>query len=407
MLKSKIPVLVSIILLCCCVFSLSPKFSPFINKNADCIEDEDSSIQSVNSEMRAVWVSFSSLDMAGTDYSEEAFKQKFDNIVSESKKRNINALIVHVRPFSDALYKSKFYPWSHLVSGTQGADPGYDPLKYMIKACHKAGLQFHAWVNPLRIQLNKKPSLISADNKYNLWKDNDNTKKFVMEVENNLYFNPAYSEVRELIINGVKEIVENYNVDGIHFDDYFYPTSSSDYNQPFYNEYIQTFKNNFTPLSIDNWKISNINSLITGVYSTIKSIKKDVVFGISPAANVANDLRMGADVFSWSKCTGFVDYICPQVYFNFENEILPFDKSASQWREIVRCKDIKLYYGLGMYKAGSDADNGTWKNSDDILKRQVEYCRNLGCDGFMLFSFDDFNRTQAENEITNVLKVLN
>lgn len=369
-----------------------------------------------NGEMKAIWVPYMSLENKNGNYTEKEFKELFDNILKESKKHGINTMIVHVRPFADALYKSEIFPWSHIVSGTQGNDPGFDPLDYMIKATHNENIAFHAWINPLRVQHNNIPSILSETNLYNQWrKDIDTTNdNWVFDLDNNKYFNPCYPEVRKVIIDGIKEIVERYSVDGIHFDDYFYPiddhsypTHNKDIDKSYYQEYVSKVSGNSDPLSQEEWRIANINSLISGVYSEIKSIRPSVQFGISPQANVKNDIKMSADVYSWGSKKGYVDYLCPQLYVNFENPILPYDKAVNQWREIVKNPDIKYYIGLGLYKAGSNADNGTWKVSNNIIKNQIEYGRNLNCDGFMIYSWDFLNNNQTTEEVSHAMKVLN
>ena len=128
-------------------------------------------------EMRAVWVPFMSLTMSSeNDKSEAAFQKKFDEIVKTSKEKGMNTLIVQVRPFGDAFYRSSLFPWSHLLTGTQGQDPGYDPLEYMVKAAHENGLEIHAWVNPLRIQLNTNPSELAENNPYTQWSQDESKK---------------------------------------------------------------------------------------------------------------------------------------------------------------------------------------------------------------------------------------
>lgn len=355
-------------------------------------------------EMRAVWITFMTLDMKNTDMSEKSFHEKFERIVSESKKMNLNTLIVHVRPYSDSLYPSKIFPWSHLLKGKQGVDPGYDPLKYMIDKCHQEGLKFHAWINPFRIQLNGSPSEFSKDsvfeNRQLLGDDS------VIEDEKGKYLNPANIAVREKIIDGVKEIVENYEVDGIHFDDYFYPKQNQSIDDKSYFSYKESAEKNGVALSKDEWRKSNINALVCGTYSAIKNISQEVQFGISPQGNIQNDLLMGADVNYWGSMSGFVDYLCPQIYVSFDHPMLPFDMTAKKWRDMVKCSSIDLYYGLGVYKAGTDADKGSWRGSDDILKREIEYGRNLGANGFMLYSWDSIVEKENEPEIVNVMKVL-
>lgn len=411
-MKNK-PLIISTLSLITAIF-LSAAVKPTSNKISaeNPPENEDkptfSSVEAANNqEMRAVWVPFMSLNMKDTDYSETAFKAKFDNIISESLAHKMNTLIVHVRPFSDSLYPSKYFPWSHLISGEQGKNPGFDPLDYMITATHKAGLQFHAWINPLRIQINNMPTSLCDSNIYFSLKNSTNPDDIILETSTGKYLNPAYPNVRELVINGVKEIVEKYPVNGIQFDDYFYPENALEVDKISYENYCN-LPENTKPLSLEEWRFANINSLISGTYSAIKSINSNVVFGISPAGNLANNAKIGADVFTWCKTPGYIDYICPQIYFSPEHPKLPSATAANQWKGIIKCDKIKLYFGLAAYKAGSDtADFGTWKNHDDILKTQVEQCRNLGCDGFMFFSYEDFKNKNAVLELQNVKAVLN
>ena len=410
--------LIAAIFLSASVKSNSNKISAELPPDAESKPTFSSVSASNNQEMRAVWVPFMSLNMKDTDYSEAAFKTKFDNIIEESLAHNMNTLIVHVRPFNDALYPSDYFPWSHLISGEQGKNPEFDPLDYMITATHKAGLQFHAWINPLRIQINNMPSLCESNVYYSL-KNGSNPEDIIMETSNGKYLNPAYPNVRELIINGVKEVVEKYPVDGVQFDDYFYPdivnvingeffvTINAEVDKIAYGNYCNLPGNN-QPLSLEEWRFANINALISGVYSAIKSINANVVFGISPGGNINNQAKIGADILTWCNTPVYIDYICPQIYFSPDHPKLPSTTAFASWKNIVGCDKVKLYFGLAAYKAGSETDDfGTWKNHDDILKTQVEQGRHLGCDGFMFFSFEDFKKPRASLELQNVKAILN
>nr|WP_319488282.1 family 10 glycosylhydrolase [uncultured Caproiciproducens sp.] len=359
-------------------------------------------------EMRAVWVPYLSLNMSKEeDKSEKAFQKRFDAIVSGAKNCGMNTLIVHVRPFGDALYKSSYYPWSHVIGGTQGVNPGYDPLTYMVAATHKAGMKLHAWINPLRIQVSGTPSILAQGNLYNTWKSDTAKASWVVDSGDGKYYNPAYQQVRKLIADGAKEIAQNYDVDGIQFDDYFYPTQDGSFDKSAYNAYCASASKSGTPLSLLEWRRGNVNALVSLVYSEIKSVKPNLPFGIAPQGNVQNDLNMGADVSSWCSAQGYVDYICPQLYVNFENPVLPFDTAAQSWRKLVINTNVKLYLGLAVYKSGSDADSGTWKKSNNILAQQVEVGRKSSCDGFMFYSWDYLNSDQTKEEVQNVMKVLN
>lgn len=359
-------------------------------------------------EMRAVWVPYLSLNMSNeTDKSEQAFLKKFNAIVNTAKSCGMNALVVQVRPFGDALYPSSYFPWSHIVSGTQGSNPGYDPLKDMVAACHKSGLKIHAWVNPLRIQVSGSPSILAVNNPYYKFRSVSSKADYVGEFQNGSYYNPAYEEVRRLVADGVKEIAQKYDVDGIQFDDYFYPTQDASFDKKAYDTYCTEAKKAGTPLSLSDWRRANINALVSLVYREVKSVKSNLPFGIAPQGNAQNDMNMGADVYSWCSAKGYVDYICPQLYYNFQNPTLPFNRAADTWKNLVKNKEIKLYFGLAVYKAGSSADSGTWKSSSSILASQIQYGRDAACDGFMLYSCDYLTGSQTKQEVQNVIKLLN
>ena len=342
---------------------------------------------------------------------EENFKKKFDGIVEASKKHGINALIVHVRPCGDSMFLSDYFPYSHILTGVQGEDPGYDAMKYMVDKTHESGLEFHAWINPLRIKVSETPPELSDYSPYSIWQNDadESNDRYTMEYDGGIYLNPAYPEVREYIIGSIKEIVSRYDVDGIHFDDYFYTDSGEDYDREEYESYLSEHDGepDDSVMSQLEWRTANINSLISGVYSAIKAENSDVVFGISPQGNIENDLAMGADVYSWGSVEGYCDYLCPQNYFNNENSVLPYNKAVDDWRELVTSDKVKLYIGLGLYKAGSDEDDGTWLERDDNIKTQFEYGRSKNVDGFMLYSFDYLENEQSAKEMEKLMKYLN
>lgn len=361
---------------------------------------------STGEEMRAVWVPYMSLTMEeGSD--EGDFREKFTEIVAVAQEKEMNALIVQVRPFADALYPSERFPWSHILTGTQGKDPGYDPLAIMVEIAHEAGMQLHAWINPLRIQVSETPSKLSEKSLYQMWKNDAEKEGWVVKTDDGIYMNPAYAEVRQYIADGAAEIAAQYDVDGIQFDDYFYPSEDEAFDEKEYEAYCASAKTSGEPLSLSEWRISNINSLIASVYAAIKQADPEVVFGISPQGNIQNDLNMAADIYTWGAISGYVDYLCPQMYVNLENEALPFADTLEAWRQLVKNENTKLYVGLAVYKAGSDADDGTWQESDDILSQQVLLGRETDFDGFMFYSWEYLDKEQTAEEVENVMKVLN
>lgn len=356
-------------------------------------------------ELLAVWVPYMSLSGHS---SQEAFENNFDNIVKTAKEHKMGAVIVHVRPFGDSMYLSDYFPYSHILTGTQGQDPGYDAMDYMVNKIHEAGLEFHAWINPLRIRVNDTPQELSQYSPYTIWQNDENEEndRYTMEYDGGIYLNPAYPEVRQYIISSIEELLSRYEVDGIQFDDYFYPDVSLDYDSEEYEEYKASLSDGEEGMSQTQWRKNNINSLISGVYSCVKAQSSDTVFGISPQGNIENNLDIGADVHSWGSVGGYCDYLCPQIYFSEGNEALSYSDCADDWRELVTNEDVKLYIGLGLYKAGSDEDEGSWLQSDENLSSQIEYGRELGAEGFMFYSYDYLVNEQTEAEVENVMNYL-
>lgn len=344
-------------------------------------------------EMRGLWVSFITLDMSDTDRSFEAFKGKFEKIVSDAKELKCNTLIVQIRPFCDALYYSDIFPSSHILSGTQGVKPEYDALEYMCEYAHKNDLYIHAWINPYRVATSGLLNELSKSNPFI-----ENTE-LGFETESGIFLDPSKKEVRKLITDGVAEIIENYDVDGIQFDDYFYPSDCGDFDADEYNTYRKSQADIAKSMTLSQWRINNVNLLIANVYKEIKQLNKSVAFGIAPQGNIDNDYSLYADVKSWCEVYGYVDYICPQMYYSIDNPALSFAKSISDWKEYEAHSNLKMYVGLGAYKAGSDADSGTWLNHSDELKNQLQMLREQGYDGYILYDYNAIISDNAKNEI--------
>ena len=346
-----------------------------------------------------VWVPYFSL--AAPEGTQEAFEANYKNIADTAKEKGVNAMFVHVRPFSDSLYQSQYYPWSHILTGTQGQDPGFDALQFMIDYTHSLGMEFHAWLNPLRVKTKDTPGTLAESNPY--VQLGQEYPEYFMEYDGGVYLNPAYPYIRTLIADGAAEIAAGYDVDGIHFDDYFYPSEDSTLDSTAYESYVQTVEQ---PLSLLEWRTANINAMVAQVYEAIKGVKPEVVFGISPQGNIRNDEAMGADVKTWAAVPGYVDYLAPQLYFSFENEALGYTEALEEWAALPRHQGLKLYAGLALYKAGTDADNGTWLGRDDIIALQAEAALEAGYQGVILYSSDYLNAQQAAKELENAMAVL-
>ena len=351
-------------------------------------------------EMRGLWVSYLTLNMNENERDFDSFKTKFDLIMSNAIKLKCNTLIIQVRPFCDALYKSDIFPSSHILSGEQGKDPSYDALEYMCQSAHKNNMKIHAWINPLRVKSTSSPPQIAENNP--CYKEDDLT----INTDSGIYLNPARKTVRKLICDGVREIIENYNIDGIQFDDYFYPEDIGNSDNNDYSTYKKSLSSSIPPMSREEWRINNINMLIAEVYKTIKDSKKEIVFGISPQGNINNNYSISADVKEWCATYGYIDYICPQMYYSLDNPSLEFEDCLKQWQKINYHSNVKKYIGLGVYKAGTDADEGTWLEKNDILAKELKLLREYGYDGYMLYDYKALNSEDAYDEIKNLYHVI-
>jgi len=346
-----------------------------------------------------VWVPYFSLDTA--EHTQAAFEENFQTIAQTAQEKGANALFVHVRSFSDALYPSQYYPWSHILTGTQDQDPGFDPLEFMIETTHSLGMEFHAWLNPLRVKTAETPAALAENNPY--VQLGEEYPQYFMEYGGGVYLNPAYPAMRTLIADGAAEIAGNYDVDGIHFDDYFYPAQDASLDSAAYSAYTQSVEE---PLSLLAWRTANSNAMVAQVYESIKAVDENAAFGISPQGNIQNDENMGADVATWAAMPGYVDYLAPQLYYSFENQALPYQQALEKWVALPRHPGLKLYAGLALYKASTDADGGTWLSRDDIIALQAEAALQSGCQGVLLYSWEAFNSQQAAKELENAVALL-
>ena len=407
--KKIVPIIVSVIamLSVICISSLTrekpPKKQNDINNIAALSSKATADTPESDEEMRGVWVSYMELSMENeSSKTQKAFEDKFTEIAQKCRESGFNTLIVQVRPFCDALYKSSYFPWSHILTGTQGENPQYDALQIMCDICKENNLKIHAWINPYRVSSNETPSKLSDNNPY------IKNPEIAIKTDNGIFLDPPNETAQQLICDGVKEIAEKYDVDGIQFDDYFYPTKDESFDKKQYQAYIEKYgKEN--SMRLDNWRMQNVNTLICKVYRTIKSVDSSVEFGISPQGNIGNNDGLYADVKSWCTCKGFADYICPQIYFSLENPALTFEDCLDSWTSLDFDENVKLYVGLGGYKAGNgEYDEETWLLSDSILADEYDILRNnKSVRGFMLYSYSCLEDDTAKKEINNLINALN
>ncbi len=359
--------------------------------------EAEGSILAENAELRGVWVStVFNLDYPSSATTDAAvLRTDLDKILDNCEKMGFNAIFFQVRPCGDAFYKSEIFPWSKYLTGKQGLAPsdGFDPLLYATTEAHKRGIELHAWINPYRITASAKDTL-SQNNPAVL------TPNLVLtDADGKMYYNPGDSASVELIVNGACEIVENYDVDGIHLDDYFYPSAS--FNDEVTYSY---FKDDYK--SIEDWRRANVDKLVKTLDEKLHEIDKDISFGISPRGIWANktDLAEGSDTAGngsyntiyadsrgWVK-NGWVDYIMPQLYWNIGYEIADYSILCDWWSDVVRGTDTKLYIGEGAYRTTTET-TPAWSGENGLSELRTHILNGRASDsisGFCCFTYNDF-----------------
>ena len=372
-----------------------------IGKKQENNNEEKVSLNTID-EYRGVFISYLELEEYIMGQDEDTSKENIIKVLNNMKDNNFNMAILHVRPFSDAIYKTSIFPYSKYILNEKGQYQNYDVLKFFIEESHKRNIELHAWINPYRISFDTDTTKIKEDNivyKYL------NTNHIKIINDKGIFYNPASNDIRKLIVQGVEEIVKNYDVDGIHFDDYFYPDDTIDLKN--YEKYVNEGGN----LSLSDYRLNNTSVLIKEVYSAIKSINSNVVFGISPEGNINNNYENNyIDTKKILSEEGYVDYIMPQIYFGFLNEVMPFIETVNMWNSLITVPDIKLIPALAFYKVGTldvyaKSGKDEWLTYNDIIKRQVLVSRNLNnYSGFSLFRYDYLFNSKKENSNTLIEK---
>lgn len=308
--------------------------------------------------IQGVWISFHDYESAGLyNKNREDFSANVNIYFQKLKKDGINTVYFHVVPCNDAVYPSKYLSWSSYMFVSE---PNYDPLEILIETAHKYGLAFHAWINPYRKTMDT-------------------------------IYNPAKTSSTNRILHIVKEIIHSYDVDGIHFDDYFYPSRVK--GKPFYNVSVAKRKN-------------VINQMVKKVYRTVKNYDKDMLFGISPAGAVDYADSLGCDLQTWLSEEGYIDYIIPQIYwsdqFLMDGKVTAlFTNRLNQWIAL-NTNHTPMYIGLGLYRSGiHDTSDLGWRRKNNNIVNQIKQLKRKGCDGFVLFSASALYADSAQKEAGN------
>jgi len=340
----------------------------------------------------------------------EQMKREADTYLDVAKELGFNAIFLQSRPMGDAMYPSKIFPWSHFLTGKQGQAPAdeFDPLRYWIDGAHQRGMQLHAWCNPYRVTHGrstkndldpKNPAVLNPE--------------WLIEREGRPYLNPGLPEVRKLVTDGLVEIVTNYkDIDGVHFDDYFYPEGIKDEDAETFKKYGGDFQD------VKDWRRNNVDLLVKGINDAVKKANPKAQWGISPSgiwANKGDDparlqhpegsatrgnshhFAMYADTRKWVQ-EGWLDYLVPQIYWHIGFNVADFKTLADWWNDVAKGTKAKIYIGLASYRVNPNSQTEAWRTPDE-LGRQLDYLKtkpNIG--GFVFFTMRNFNRGTAVNK---------
>ena len=350
---------------------------------------------------RAWWVSnVVNIDLPTTDDAKD-YQRQVIRMLDEAKKWQMTAIFFQVRTTNDAFYASKLNPYSRYLTGKEGKEPPMDMLRWIIKETHQRGIEFHAWMNPYRVSVNgtlsKKDYLDTCDD-LNFAKRNP--EMVLVDQKGILILNPAHPAVHDHIDDSIRELIHDYPVDGIHFDDYFYPYAGLIEGEGDEWEY-EAFKT--TDMSLEDFRRAQVNGLIKRLHESIKSINSALRFGMSPFGiwkNKADDPRGSnthptcgqcyhqqfADPVAWIE-TGSIDYIVPQIYFGFSHDRAPFADLVDWWAGIVKGSGVDLYIGHGPYRLGVEKEYG----DPAEVAHQVMYANQYPeVNGNVFFTYNTF-----------------
>jgi uncharacterized lipoprotein YddW (UPF0748 family) len=322
--------------------------------------------------------------------------------------RGYNTVVVQVRPTADAFWPSPLEPWSKYLTGTQGGDPGYDPLAFAVNEAHARNLEFHAWFNPFRITMNLTTDVAGLSPTHPAKVH----PEWTLPYGGKLYYNPGVPEAREFCQAAIMDAVRKYDIDAVHFDDYFYPYPVA---TDVFNDEAQ-YAQYGAGRSLDDWRRDNINALILGLGAAIKTAKPWVKFGVSPFGVWMNDTenplgshtQAGAQTFKdlyadtrrWV-LEEWIDYICPQIYWAESLMVADYNELVDWWSTLVEGRNVHLYIGEATYKVGTSPQSPEWLQEPQVeLRNHLLYDSTHRVDGNIYFSAKDVRADRLNGQTT-------
>lgn len=327
---------------------------------------------------RLLWISQFDLDEVYLEKGRQRpvadFSARITQILARAKSLGFQACLVQVHPYGDSFYRSQVFPWSRYVTGAYGREAGYDPFLVLTQQARALGLEIHAWINPFRLMKPQEMQALPSEHFLRQWAADGSGR--VVEVEGRCYFDPAFVQVQERLVQVVQELCQSYPIAGVHMDDYFYPTTDPSFDALSYAAY----RAGGGSLELGDFRRQNVSRVVQALYRAVKECSPELRFGISPAGNLQSVMEdQYADVALWCREPGYVDYLCPQVYFGFEHQRFPFDGVCRSWMELPRDPGVALWVGVTFTKVGLEKDPyagtgaGEWARNTDVLKRSVEF----------------------------------
>ncbi len=328
-------------------------------------------------EFRAAWIAtVGNIDWPSTkNLSANQQQAELVAILNSHQQAGLNAVVVQVRSVCDALYPSTLEPWAEVLTGRQGQSPGYDPLAFMVAECRKRGLEFHAWFNPYRAVTNVQTATLDPNHVVR------RRPEWLLGQGNLRILNPALPEVRAYVISVIMDVVRRYDIDGVHFDDYFYPYPPSAGTAPF-NDDSTFVRHNRGFMNRGDWRRDNVNLLVQQVNDSIRAAKPWVKFGISPFGiwqnrsvaqpngSATNGLQGYNDIYADSRRwiqSGWLDYIAPQLYWHFGNPAADYGLLIPWWDNVMKSANGRhLYIGQAAYRVGGTGEPAGWQQSNQI-----------------------------------------
>ena len=323
------------------------------------------------------------------------FINRMEEVLDNVKSLGFNTIFLQIRPNADSMYPSAYYPMSSYVVGELGKDAQYDPLEIIVRLAHDRELSIHAWINPMRGMMDEEILLVGPEFPMRQWLDDPELRgRYIVLVNGRWYLNPAYGEVVDLICFGAAEALNRYDFDGLHIDDYFYPTTDPSFDADAYGDYLSAGGT----LDLADYRRSVVSGLVSGLHEEALNSGEGRIFGISPAGNVDKVFNeQFADVYRWCREAGYIDYICPQVYFGMEHGTHDFVKVCNTYQDMIQSDSVNLIIGMTFGKAHSQEDTWAgsgkdeWKNHQDVLARSLQSTLDLiKCRGVAVFSYQYF-----------------